>query len=271
MSRVTDSVRDSVRYSRSEQEEHESQSVENRNYYAISQVEGHSNREHQQQTYGRTGYEYNQRQGNEQVYIRETPQPKPRQVNQQQNRGMNQQYPYVYSQANETLSNPTAQNQRNKENNSKLMNEVYKTASPGTASDERQYLIEEHTWTPNGKENSGGFPWFTIIITIAQTAYFFYMYWTAVGPPSSEWGFWQSEFNDNKLILDGDKATIDKEVWRFFSYSFVHSGWQHLIGNMMMQLIVGSLLEIVHGTTRIMVIYVIGWFIFKCDQNISFK
>jgi len=40
---------------------------------------------------------------------------------------------------------------------------------------------------------------------------------------------------------------------------------------MMMQLIVGSLLEIVHGTTRIMVIYVIGWFIFKCDQNISFK
>jgi len=151
MSRVTDSVRDSVRYSRSEQEEHESQSVENRNYYAISQVEGHSNREHQQQTYGRTGYEYDQRQGNEQVYIRETPQPKPRQVNQQQNRGMNQQYPYVYSQANETLSNPTAQNQRNKENNSKLMNEVYKTASPGTASDERQYLIEEHTWTPNGK------------------------------------------------------------------------------------------------------------------------
>ena len=30
------------------------------------------------------------------------------------------------------------------------------------------------------------------------------------------------------------------------------------VGNMMMQLIVGSLLEIVHGTIRIMVIYVIG-------------
>ena len=38
-----------------------------------------------------------------------------------------------------------------KENKSKFMNEVYKTASPGTSSVERQDLIEEHTWTPNGK------------------------------------------------------------------------------------------------------------------------
>jgi len=250
MSRATDSVRNSVRYSRNynEQDEHQSQSVENRNYFAMSEVEGRPTQGYQQQSYGST--EYDQRRGIEQTYIRQTPQPKPRQVSQQQNRGTIEQYPtYGYSQANGMME---------KENKSKFMNEVYKTASPGTSSVERQDLIEEHTWTPNGKENSGGFPWFTIIITIAQTAYFFYMYWTAVGPPSSEWALWQSEFNDNKLILDGDKATIEKEVWRFFSYSFVHSGWQHLIGNMMMQLIVGSLLEIVHGTIRIMVIYVIG-------------
>ena len=30
------------------------------------------------------------------------------------------------------------------------------------------------------------------------------------------------------------------------------------LGNMIMQLVVGSLLEIVHGTTRIMIIYTIG-------------
>jgi membrane associated rhomboid family serine protease len=99
-----------------------------------------------------------------------------------------------------------------------------------------------------------------------------------------EWAKWQREFNDNKLILDGDKATIEKEVWRFFTYTFVHSGWQHLIGkksyffsnviarvgNMMMQLIVGSLLEIVHGTIRIMVIYVIGKLSCKYVLKISF-
>ena len=47
---------------------------------------------------------------------------------------------------------------------------------------------------------------------------------------SDEWALWQSAFNDNKLILVGDKATVDKEIWRFFTYSFVHSGWQHLLG-----------------------------------------
>ena len=38
----------------------------------------------------------------------------------------------------------------------------------------------------------------------------------------------------------------------------------------MMQLIVGSLLEIVHGTIRIMVIYVIGKLSFRHDLKMSF-
>ena len=143
MSRATDSVRNSLRYSRNynEQDEHQSQSVENRNYFAMSEVEGRPTQEYQQQSYGST--EYDQRRGNEQTYIRQTPQPKPRQVSQQQNRGTIEQYPtYGYSQANGMME---------KENKSKFMNEVYKTASPGTSSVERQDLIQEHTCTPNGK------------------------------------------------------------------------------------------------------------------------
>ena len=149
MSRVTESVRDSVRHSMNynEQEEHESQSVENRNYYAMSEVRGNSPREYQQ-NYEHTSNTYDQQRGNEQAYICQTPQPKPRQVPQQLNRGRTEQFPtYVYSHANGMMS----QNPRKNEKNSKFMNEVYKTASPGTASADRQYLIEEHTWTPNGK------------------------------------------------------------------------------------------------------------------------
>ena len=143
MSRVTESVRDSVRHSMNynEQDDHESQSVENRNYYAMSEVKGNSPREYQQ-TYGQASNSYDQQRGNEESYIRQTPQPKPRQVPQQQNRGRTEQFPtYGYSHANPRIN----------EKNSKFMKEVYKTASPGTASADRQNLIEEHTWTPNGK------------------------------------------------------------------------------------------------------------------------
>ena len=48
------------------------------------------------------------------------------------------------------------------------------------------------------------------------------------------------------------------EVWRFFTYSFVHAGWEHLLGNMLMQLIIGIPLEYCHGTMRVMSLYTIG-------------
>mgnify|MGYP000157304603 CR=1 FL=1 len=48
------------------------------------------------------------------------------------------------------------------------------------------------------------------------------------------------------------------EWWRFYTYCFVHAGYQHLIGNMIMQILIGSPLEYVHGTFRICVLYSVG-------------
>lgn len=50
------------------------------------------------------------------------------------------------------------------------------------------------------------------------------------------------------------------EVWRFFTPMFVHSGWSHLWGNLVMQLILGVFLEIVHEWKRIAVIYLASGF-----------
>jgi len=41
-------------------------------------------------------------------------------------------------------------------------------------------------------------------------------------------------------------------------YQFNHAGISHLIGNLVFQLIIGTLLEIVHGSWRVMLIYFIG-------------
>lgn len=48
------------------------------------------------------------------------------------------------------------------------------------------------------------------------------------------------------------------EVWRWFTYSLVHVGWNHLIFNVIIQLIFGLFLEIVNGSLRVGLVYVCG-------------
>ncbi|VDO10050.1 unnamed protein product [Rodentolepis nana] len=57
------------------------------------------------------------------------------------------------------------------------------------------------------------------------------------------------------LIFDPRKR---KEVWRFFSYMLVHEGIFHIIFNSLMTLILGTLMEWVHGSWRIAVLYLSG-------------
>ena len=48
------------------------------------------------------------------------------------------------------------------------------------------------------------------------------------------------------------------EVWRYMTYMFVHTSDAHLIGNMVMQLLVGIPLEMSHGAWRVTVVYCFG-------------
>ena len=49
-----------------------------------------------------------------------------------------------------------------------------------------------------------------------------------------------------------------KEVWRFITYLFVHADIQHLIMNIVLQLLVGLSLEMSHGTKKVMIVYFCG-------------
>ena len=48
------------------------------------------------------------------------------------------------------------------------------------------------------------------------------------------------------------------EVWRFLSYMLVHSGYFHIIFNILVQLALGIPLEMVHRWWRILLIYFCG-------------
>ena len=47
-------------------------------------------------------------------------------------------------------------------------------------------------------------------------------------------------------------------MWRIFLYQFNHAGWSHLLSNCAVQLVLGSILELVHGSWRLLVLYFSG-------------
>ncbi|XP_037043160.1 rhomboid-related protein 2-like [Bradysia coprophila] len=68
-------------------------------------------------------------------------------------------------------------------------------------------------------------------------------------------------YDSDELIMRlGYDPSRRHEVWRFFTPIFVHIGWSHLLGNLVMQLILGVFLEIVHEWRRIAIIYLASGF-----------
>ncbi|GLG99127.1 Rhomboid-like protein, partial [Gryllus bimaculatus] len=48
------------------------------------------------------------------------------------------------------------------------------------------------------------------------------------------------------------------EIWRFISYMFVHNGVLHVVGNLLVQILLGIPLEMVHKWWRVLLIYFAG-------------
>ena len=48
------------------------------------------------------------------------------------------------------------------------------------------------------------------------------------------------------------------QVWRLWTYIFVHCGWVHILCNTGVQIMLGFPLEMVHGPSRIAAIYFAG-------------
>ncbi|XP_028984464.1 rhomboid-related protein 2 [Betta splendens] len=95
-------------------------------------------------------------------------------------------------------------------------------------------------------------PIFIILISIAELAVFIYY---AVWKPQKQWitlgeGIWNSPLSY--------KPDHRQEAWRFLSYMFVHAGVQHILGNLVMQLLLGIPLELVHKGFEVGMVYLSG-------------
>lgn len=59
-------------------------------------------------------------------------------------------------------------------------------------------------------------------------------------------------------------SAYEGQIWRFFTYMFLHGGWAHILGNVFLQMIIGIPLEMVHGPWRVGALYFLGGLAGSC-------
>ncbi|XP_070116526.1 rhomboid-related protein 2 isoform X3 [Equus caballus] len=95
-------------------------------------------------------------------------------------------------------------------------------------------------------------PVFIISISLAELAVFIYY---AVWKPQNQWITLDTGILESPFIYSPEKR---EEAWRFISYMLVHAGVQHILGNLIMQLVLGIPLEMVHKGLRVGLVYLAG-------------
>jgi len=97
-------------------------------------------------------------------------------------------------------------------------------------------------------------PLFLVIISLSQIGVFIY-HAVVLGKAGKPVGPDGPAYVEGQLILDPNKRT---EVWRYLTYMFVHSGYFHIVFNVLVQLMLGLPLEMVHRWWRVLLIYISG-------------
>jgi len=100
---------------------------------------------------------------------------------------------------------------------------------------------------PNCDRNNGGPPYFSVLIfTLCWISYFVYNLGEEARPNviHSPW------------IFRHDIA--GSQIWRYFTYSFMHADLKHIVGNMVIFMLICPLLELAHDSFRPAGIYIIG-------------
>ncbi|KAM9851958.1 rhomboid-related protein 2 isoform 2-T3 [Aulostomus maculatus] len=95
-------------------------------------------------------------------------------------------------------------------------------------------------------------PIFIILISIGELAVFIYY---AVWKPQKQWVTLEEGIWNSPLTYKPDRR---QEAWRFISYMFTHAGVEHILGNLVMQLLLGIPLELVHKGFEVGMVYLAG-------------
>jgi len=119
--------------------------------------------------------------------------------------------------------------------------------------DDIDYYYERYSCTPNCDERTGSFPFFILTSSIIQIAVFV-SYYKDVENFQQLCKFKYSMVNSELIFA----PRLRHEAWRYYTYQFLHAGFPHIFGNVLMQLFLGIPLEMVHGSLRVGAVYTMG-------------
>ncbi|XP_044795475.1 rhomboid-related protein 3 isoform X5 [Bubalus bubalis] len=109
---------------------------------------------------------------------------------------------------------------------------------------DRKWYYDSYTCCPP--------PWFMITVTLLEVAFFLY---NGVSLGQFVLQVTHPRYLKNALVYH---PQLRAQAWRYLTYIFMHAGIEHLGLNVVLQLLVGVPLEMVHGATRIGLVYVAG-------------
>ncbi|XP_023386375.1 rhomboid-related protein 3 isoform X6 [Pteropus vampyrus] len=109
---------------------------------------------------------------------------------------------------------------------------------------DRKWYYDSYTCCPP--------PWFMITVTLLEVAFFLY---NGVSLDQFVLQVTHPQYLKNSLVYH---PQLRAQAWRYLTYIFMHAGIEHLGLNVVLQLLVGVPLEMVHGATRIGLVYVAG-------------
>ncbi|KAJ1355020.1 hypothetical protein KIN20_012130 [Parelaphostrongylus tenuis] len=130
------------------------------------------------------------------------------------------------------------------------------------------YLIADQVITPSQRIEVHSYideytccppPLFVLLISIIEMAVFFYYYWTTPTKQREDiFTFCAGCYVNNHIgpLLFAPK--LRSQIWRFLSYALLHAGVIHLLGNMVVQILIGVPLEVVHKSLRIAPLYLMA-------------
>uniref|UniRef100_A0A1I7XTB7 rhomboid protease n=1 Tax=Heterorhabditis bacteriophora TaxID=37862 RepID=A0A1I7XTB7_HETBA len=111
--------------------------------------------------------------------------------------------------------------------------------------------IDEYTCCPP--------PIFILLITLVEISVFFYYFWSTPARKGEDiYTVCAGCYVNGHIgpLMFAPKLRV--QAWRFGTYALLHAGLLHLMGNMVMQLLIGIPLEIVHKMWRIGPLYVMA-------------
>nr|XP_039266460.1 rhomboid-related protein 2-like isoform X1 [Styela clava] len=95
-------------------------------------------------------------------------------------------------------------------------------------------------------------PIFILLVSIIELAIFIYY---SVIAETKQWMTLNDALLSSVLIYDPYKR---EQAWRFISYLLLHAGIEHIMGNILLQLVIGIPLEMVHKGLRVGTVYMSG-------------